>query len=316
MKSILVIILFLYSYGVLAQQQTDAALPKVFAPGTISAEHIEFNASFIPDGKRVFFSKSTLNWGYITLFTSNWKNGRWSQPQPLPFTGIYRDADPCVSANGNRLYFMSDRPVDGNTFKDFNYAFFYVDLKNGFPASEPIKVNIPFEAGMQGIYPSIAASGNIYFHSRIDNDADIYVSRLVNDVYQSPEKLSFNEKQFNDFDAIVSKDESFIVFISSNRKGIGGNDLWISFKQHNNTWGDPINLGTNINSTGNESAPGLSADNKTLYFSGFRETLDRKQLLAEAANKDPLSILSSYKNGAMNIYEVGISEFIEKNNKQ
>lgn len=313
MKYNLIIILFLHSFCVAAQEDTNISVPKIFAPNIISTEHQDFNASFTPDGKRVFFSKSTLNWSYITLFTSTWKNNSWTQPEALRFSGIYRDADPFVSADGKRLYFMSDRPIDDKEFKDFNYTFFYVDLKEGVPSSDPVKINIPFPEGILGMYPSVAASGNIYFHSRIETDADIYVSKWVNGVYQIPEKLAFNDKQYNDFDAIVSKDESFIVFISSNRKGFGGNDLWISFKQKNNIWSEPTNLGKNINSSGNEGAPGLSADNRTLYFSGFRETLNRKDLLARSANKQPLLILNSYKNGLMNIYEVGINEFIKKN---
>jgi outer membrane protein OmpA-like peptidoglycan-associated protein len=64
----------------------------------------------------------------------------------------------------------------------------------------------------------------------------------------------------------ISNNGKTLIF-SSNRKGsIGGNDLWISYKNINNRWSKPENLSTNINSKGNEESPFLHPDGKTLFF--------------------------------------------------
>jgi len=57
----------------------------------------------------------------------------------------------------------------------------------------------------------------------------------------------------------------------------GSNDLYVSFILPDSTWSEPKNLGSLINTLGEESAPFLAADNTTLYFAsngrpGYGET--------------------------------------------
>jgi len=127
----------LLSFILLAQIATRAQTPatitlkdsaRIFGKDVISTGDFVFNASFTADGKTVYFSKSTVNFGYIGIFYSVDNGSGWSKPRPVDFTGVYRDTDPFVSADGNRLYFASDRPLDGQPFKDYQYHFYYVAL--------------------------------------------------------------------------------------------------------------------------------------------------------------------------------------------
>lgn len=65
----------------------------------------------------------------------------------------------------------------------------------------------------------------------------------------------------------LSPDKRSIYFSSNRPGGLGGEDLWVSHLQSNGRFGEPVNLGPGINTTGNESCPFLHADNQTLYFS-------------------------------------------------
>jgi outer membrane protein OmpA-like peptidoglycan-associated protein len=47
----------------------------------------------------------------------------------------------------------------------------------------------------------------------------------------------------------------------------GGRDLYVSFLNPDSTWTEPLNLGDVINTGGEETAPFVAADDKTLYFS-------------------------------------------------
>ncbi len=47
----------------------------------------------------------------------------------------------------------------------------------------------------------------------------------------------------------------------------GGRDLYASFAKNDSTWSKPLNLGTIVNSVGEESAPFLASDDRSLYFS-------------------------------------------------
>jgi OOP family OmpA-OmpF porin len=47
----------------------------------------------------------------------------------------------------------------------------------------------------------------------------------------------------------------------------GSRDLYVSFPKEDGKWTEPLNLGAVINTAGEESAPFLASDDKTLYFS-------------------------------------------------
>jgi len=314
MKRIFYIITLL-SASIIANAQTPPAIAlkdsaRIFGEGTISTGDFVFNASFTPNGNTVFFSKAAINWNYIAIFFSEKTAAGWSAPKAVEFTGVYRDTDPFVSADGKHLYFASDRPVNGAPFKDYDYHYFYVELNGDKVVSQPVLFSLPLPEGIKANYMSFADNGDAYFHSSDGKtDADIYVCKFKDGKYLPPEALPFNDKKFTDFDAMIARDESFIIFCSPNRAGIGVTDLWISFKK-DTSWTAPINLGPKINTKGADGAPGMSPDNKKLYFTSYREVLAARPVYkdgkatAEAINK----LLHSTKNGMRSIYEIDISD--------
>ena len=64
----------------------------------------------------------------------------------------------------------------------------------------------------------------------------------------------------------LSPDISDLYFVSDRPGGYGGLDIWVSHFQFG-LWQLPVNLGPQINTSGNETAPFISSDNRTLYFS-------------------------------------------------
>jgi hypothetical protein len=47
-------------------------------------------------------------------------------------------------------------------------------------------------------------------------------------------------------------------------------DIYVSFKQEDDSWGTPKNLGENINSAASDWKPVISPDGKYLFFSSYR----------------------------------------------
>jgi Tol biopolymer transport system component len=301
----------LLAYSLKAQDSIVLkTVPTLFGANSISAGEFEFNASFTPDSKKVFFSKGTTNWDILAIFSSSYNNNSWSKPILLPFSGKYRDADPFVTIDGKKLFFISDRPINGGAYTNFSYHIFYVDLNNGKVISEPKLVEMPLPNDMKPLYPSIAANGNMYFTATANGKNDIFLCEWKDGKYQPPQSLSFNTAELHDIDPVVAFDESFIIFSSNNRKGLGGSDLYISFHK-NNSWSEPLNLGRQVNSKGTEMAPGLSWDNKKLYFTSYREIFDRTSINEKEINSDKLiQMMHSYKNGIGNIYEIDISSIV------
>ena len=65
----------------------------------------------------------------------------------------------------------------------------------------------------------------------------------------------------------ISKD-GLSLYVSSDRPGgLGGTDIWVSQRASiDDPWGAPVNLGPNINSSGNDLAPTFTPDGHHLYF--------------------------------------------------
>ena len=84
------------------------------------------------------------------------------------------------------------------------------------------------------------------------------------------EALDFFNEKTNSFilqtEYSVSQDEKFLLMGLSRKGSHGDKDLYVSFRTSENSYSKPLNLGTMLNSAGNEGSPFLAADNKTLYF--------------------------------------------------
>lgn len=64
----------------------------------------------------------------------------------------------------------------------------------------------------------------------------------------------------------ISNDDKILVFASNMPGGYGGRDLWYVINKGKGVWSEPINLGSGINTAGDELYPFIAFDNK-LYFS-------------------------------------------------
>lgn len=68
----------------------------------------------------------------------------------------------------------------------------------------------------------------------------------------------------------LSPDGSRLVFVSNRDGGRGRMDLWLSERRDDGSWSEPINLGRNVNSDGDDLSPSLSSSDTLLFASnGF-----------------------------------------------
>ena len=89
-------------------QPLPADTPQLFAPGLISTCKEHSAAMFTPDGTEVWFARLEPS----ALWYSRLDNGRWTEPQMVPFGEINEDLYPYLSPDGNALYFCSRRAGD------------------------------------------------------------------------------------------------------------------------------------------------------------------------------------------------------------
>jgi len=75
--------------------------------------------------------------------------------------------------------------------------------------------------------------------------------------------------EYGEAGGALTPDGQHLIFASDRPGGVGGIDLWMSTRI-GNAWGDPINLGPQVNSPGEERNATLSSDGNTLYFRSAR----------------------------------------------
>jgi Tol biopolymer transport system component len=280
--------------------------PAIFAEGIISTGDFDSHPAFTPDGKTLYFVRSTPNFNLWTILVSRFEKGRWSTPEVAPFSGQYSDADPFITSDGSRFYFISNRPVAGKSKPDLDI---WVMEKAASGWSEPKNVGAPINSSGSEWFPTVAANGTIYFGSDREGGkgrTDIYRSRLVNDKYIEAENLGDAiNTQFNEFEPFIAPDESFLIVMAGGRAdGLGGFDLYISYNR-NGAWTKPTNLVDKINSSGNEYSPKISPDGKYFFWASTRGFAD-KPLEKRLNYQELMNRLRSPRNGLGDIYQIDI----------
>lgn len=96
---------------------------------------------------------------------------------------------------------------------------------------------------------------------------DLYISFLTKSGWSEPENMGPNvNSEFWESTPSLSPDKRDLYFSSNVPGGFGGKDIWVCHKNDNGKWEEPLNLGAEINTAGDESTPFIHADNQTLYF--------------------------------------------------
>lgn len=99
--------------------------------------------------------------------------------------------------------------------------------------------------------------------------ADIYKSSKSGSGWSEVKKIegAFNIPGYSTMQPAVSSDGKYILFSSDRPGGLGGLDLWYATLDASDNPGTPVNLGTAINTEGDEQAPFYDANLKVLVFS-------------------------------------------------
>lgn len=91
-----------------------------------------------------------------------------------------------------------------------------------------------------------------------------YKSNSTNS-WSTPEELPFNSDEFSTAHPALSADEGTLYFASDRPGTKGLSDLWKTAINVDGTFGDPINLGDQINTEGRETFPFITSDGRMFY---------------------------------------------------
>jgi hypothetical protein len=312
---------------------SDSA-PRIFAEGVISTPDDESGGVFSPDGKEFYFTKlnATTTFPRIALLcVSHWRDGAWSTPEVLPFSGRSLDFPPRLSPNGREMYFASSR-IAGGLKPHVLRIWKTTKTDAGWTAPEalPAPVNAPEDRWNWGA--SVTRDGTIYFASDREQQGhpQIYRSRMVNGAYQDAEKLGPEvNSDFNDYDPFISADESLLFFVSSGEGGApfghrpdtlytGGypyarGDIYVS-RNVGGKWTKAKHLEHGVNTVADEDYPSLTPDGKHLVFSSERSPFTvptPRRLTMDLLEKE----LHSTLNGHGNVFTIPVRALEIENEK-
>jgi TolB protein len=84
---------------------------------------------------------------------------------------------------------------------------------------------------------------------------DIWMSRRSEGQWSAPVAVAFDTPA-KEFDPAFSSDGAQVYFFSNRPGGLGGDDIWsVAFDRRSGAFGVPVNLGADVNSSGDEWAP-------------------------------------------------------------
>lgn len=210
---------------------------------------------------------------------------RWRQhavENPVPFRpinlgpNVNTAADeylPALTADYRMLVFTRRSPRNAQTLRglDMEEDFYYSDydtmeLDWGPAHRMPEPLNSHGNEGAQ----TISHDGRVVIFTACGRSAhggcDIYMSVRQGGRWGKPRSLGepVNSPYWESFPSLSI--DGYTLYFASNRPGgYGGTDIWYCTLDEGR-WSEPRNLGPEVNTKGNETAPYIHFDDKTLYF--------------------------------------------------
>ena len=197
-------------------------------------------------------------------------DGTWTSPYKLEFCeGRTNEATIAVSPDERRIYAYQDISGGGDIY--------YSDFKkNEFQTLEQLNyrgVNTDFWETHCTVTPD---GMNMYFVSDRPGGfggRDIYRTvKLPNGTWSEPMNLGATiNTEYDEESPFLAIDNKTMYFSSNGPKSMGEFDIFVTVRDENNVWSNPINLGDPINSTGDDIFYTTTVDGLKGYLTSFRK---------------------------------------------
>ena len=243
---------------------------RLFAPGIVSDGLANRDLAITPDGREIYWSSNLRNFDISVILVSRQTADGWTAPEVAPFSRDPASAyyEPAISPDGQQFFFVAAaRGSDSNDI--------WVMDREGAAWGTPRKLDAPINTSGKEYFPSLTRDGTLYFTREGDTPGQeaIYRSRWADGRYGEPERLPANvnsgKSQFN---AFIAPDESYLIVpVWGREDSLGSVDYYVVFRNENDEWSQPVNMGPEINTAGGrEYTPYVSPDGRYFFFMSTR----------------------------------------------
>ncbi len=187
----------------------------------------------------------------------------------------YDEYLPAVTADESEIIFTVLRPRDKNTVCAFciSEEDFYASVKENGEWQPRYKLEYPINTGYNEGAQCVSQDGKYLLYTICDvaevggGSCDLYWSKRIGNRWSRPRNFgSPVNTKFWESQPSIAPNGKTIYFVSGRPGGYGKMDIWKTEMLEEGVFTVPENLGPTINTDGDESAPFIHADGKTLYF--------------------------------------------------
>ncbi|WP_082281184.1 OmpA family protein [Leptospira kirschneri] len=263
----------IYSQNLSINQNSKNVKPEKLK-GSINTSLNEFGISLTDDGNILYFYSKRQNSNYTDIYRSTRIKDEWTQGEEIEvLNSNFDDQSPFILNREEGILFSSNR--DGAI--EFQFANGKIGVSRDIYFSKKINsswakpIPLPRTVNTEEIEENPFLFNNRLYFTRYPfgqvSEADIFVSVYKNNAWEKAMSLPDPiNTVYSEIAATISKDGRTIYFSSNRPGGFGGYDLYKSILLENGNYSEPINLGPEINTTGDEAFFLETNDGKTFYF--------------------------------------------------
>lgn len=179
-----------------------------------------------------------------------------------------------LTADGQEIIYTVRHPRTENTVCTFCQTeedFYTSTIVNG--SWQPRKeLGAPIKSGYNEGAQCISPDGRYLFYTLCNTDfgmgsCDLYWAKRIDNRWSRPRNFGepVNTAHWES-QPTIAPDGKMIFFASNRPGGYGGVDIWMTTMTEEGIFTAPVNLGPAINTDGDETAPFIHSDGRTLYF--------------------------------------------------
>ena len=256
-------------------QKPPGAAPELFAPGLVCTGMTERDVAIAPDGREIYFG--VMSGPVNTIMVTRLENGHWTEPAVASFAADLRyfHFEPCLSADGKRVLFLTTRPTAGEEAKPgwANQNIFAADRGEDGAWGEPYDLGAPVNTTSAEFFPSLTRDGTLYYTCRPPRGGPLKIvrSRPVAGRYQAPDTLpAAVNGQGIPYNAFIAPDESYLIACVDGRNDgaePGRPQYFVFFRDAQDRWSEGACLGKDVSPVGgNAGSAYVSPDGRYLFF--------------------------------------------------